>query len=135
MSAAAIQQIKSEGIYLPSWATQTLPQSAYALATPTPTFTHKSTALRAIGGTTIPSGKRVMHYQDALVPFNEKINTLRIEPEQYSPYGYAYYNTAFNSQYQPTPKKRSSSSRFATIPVQYSRGMFNWMNPQAGFFR
>jgi hypothetical protein len=77
----------------------------------------------------------VLPYQDAHVPLNEMINPVRIAPEDYSIGSYSYYNAAFNSQSQPTPQIVSSSGRFATIPVNYSRGMYSWVNPAAGRFR
>uniref|UniRef100_A0A6C0BQC9 Uncharacterized protein n=1 Tax=viral metagenome TaxID=1070528 RepID=A0A6C0BQC9_9ZZZZ len=91
--------------------------------------------LRAYGGPFTPDGKRVNFYQDSWVPWNTRINPLRIEPEQYPTDSYAYYQTAYNAGFMPIPNLVSSSGHFATLPVQYMHGDYTYTNPQAGTFR
>lgn len=132
-----IQNIANQGIDVPNWAMRTLPlDPSQSLANPTASLVHSdSNIARGLGGSMMPSGQIVQPYQDRWVPMNERINPVFIEPEQYSAQSYTYFNTAFNSRTQPTPKIASSSHRFATIPVNYSRGDYNDLNPQSGFFR
>jgi hypothetical protein len=123
------------GIYVPSWAKRTIPKNVPSQAMQSAVIGKQNPTLRSAGGYHMPSGRVVLPYQDTLVPLNEKINPVQIEPEMYPVNGYAYYNMAFNSQSQPTPQIVSSSGRFATVPVNYSQGMYAWVNPAAGRFR
>ena len=122
------------GIYTPLWAFGTVPQGS-------PEFTmkraiiHGNPALRNLGGMEEPDGQHVFPYQDTNVPLQERVNPVRIMPEQYSSRNYAYYNTAYNSRTQPSPRIVSQSGRFGTIPVNYESGMYSWVNPTIGRFR
>jgi len=122
---------RAAGIAVPSWAVATLPVQQPATA-----YTKAVSAdARAAGGLVTPSGAVVRPWQSAWRPYHVGVNPLRIEPEQHSANSYAYYDTAFNSQYQPFPKVVSTSGRFATIPVQYGREQYSYLNPvaNAGF--
>lgn len=77
------------------------------------------------------STRNLKNYQSRWVPLNEKINSIRIEPEQYTAKGYAFANMTYNSQYQPTIRIASSSNRYSTVPVQYGQGMQSFANPYA----
>ena len=127
-----------EGIDVAPWAVRTIPPLVNAARLQDANYPAKRgrglAATRPYGGMRMPSGRMVLPYQDAWMPQNEMINPVRIEPEQFSANNYSYYNTAFTSQFQPTPRIISSSGRFATIPVNYARGMYSYVNPNAGRF-
>jgi hypothetical protein len=91
--------------------------------------------LRPYGGPIMPSGERVHFWQDAWRPLFTRINPTYIEPEQYSIESYAYYQQAYNAGFMPMPNLVSSSGLFATLPVQYYKGQYSYVNPHAGVFR
>lgn len=109
-----LQQQTSSGVDVPSWAYSTLPAQ-----------THKTQHQHQKKAAPL----KLNPWQKAWRPFHELINPTMIEPEQYSAHSYAFYNTAYSSQFQPFPKIVSTSGNFATLPVQYSAAQYSFMNP------
>ena len=122
------------GIFVPQWAFGSIPTNAHEVNIQRAVL-HGNPALRNFGGTEEPDGRTILPYQDTNVPLQERVNPVRIMPEQYSSLNYAYFNTAFNSRYQPSPGIVSKSGLFATVPVNYKSGQYSWANPTIGRFR
>lgn len=127
-SLATLSQNKAVGMDVPHWALATLPPGGKNAAKCDP-------KARACGGRVTPSGQIMYPWRSAWRPWGLSPNPNRIMPEQHSVRSYAYYNTAYNSQFQPNPRSVSSSGRFATTPVQYSMGAYTFVNPSAGSYR
>ena len=126
-----LQNANNTGVNVPPWAIRTIPEHALPADTYAVSATSPQTRSRRDGGLLMDTGQVIQPYQSAWRPFNLRVNPLRVEPEQHSANSFAYYNTAFNSQYQPFPKLISSSGNFAMEPVQYGKGLYSFMNPVA----
>jgi hypothetical protein len=73
--------------------------------------------------------RKLFNFQSSWKPINNRINPVQRMPEMYDQRSYAHFNMAFNGEYEVTPRIRSSSGCFNSMPVNYGSGQYSFVNP------